>query len=311
MKIIFAGTPEFAVPTLQALLHSRHQILAVYTQPDRPAGRGQKMTASPVKQAAFAANIPVFQPVTLRDPAEQQHLQTMHPDVMVVVAYGLILPEPVLTAPRDGCINVHASLLPRWRGAAPIQRAILAGDSQTGVTIMQMDRGLDTGAMLAQVSCPITAEDTSGALHERLAVLGAQALLDTVEKLEQGLLRPQPQDNALACYAPKIDKAEARIDWSAGAIAIHQKIRAFNPWPVAFTTCNEETVRIWQAMPVDTQTDLPPGTIIRADKNGIAVATGDGVLQILVLQIPGGRPVQAVDFLNAKKNLLQPGQALF
>jgi len=303
MKIIFAGTPEFAVPTLTALLHSKHQVIAVYTQPDRAAGRGQKLTASAVKRAAENAGLPIFQPPTLRDEQEQQRLRELQADIMVVVAYGLLLPQAVLDAPRFGCLNVHASLLPRWRGAAPIQRAILAGDTETGVTIMQMEQGLDTGAMLLQTHCPIEAEDTSATLHEKLATLGAAALLDTVTMLEHGHLHPIPQDNALACYAKKIEKAEAKIDWHESAITIDRKIRAFNPWPTAFTAWNEQMLKVWQAKALSEKSTQPAGAIVKIDKSGIDVASGDGILRILRLQLPGGKPISVVDFLNAKPKL--------
>ena len=232
MKVIFAGTPEFSVKTLEALIHSSHSVVAVYTQPDRPAGRGRQLTKSPVKQLAEFNHIPVLQPTTLRDPVEQQKLMDFKADVMVVVAYGLILPKPVLSAPRLGCINIHASLLPRFRGAAPIQRAILAGDTETGITIMQMDEGLDTGAMLKKIYCPIEKTDTSATLHEKLAKLGADALIETLENLTT--ITPEPQDESKATYAHKISKEEAEIDWHTSAKELSQKIRAFDPWPVAF-----------------------------------------------------------------------------
>lgn len=236
LKIIFAGTPAFAVPTLQALVNSSHDVVAVYTQPDRPAGRGRHLTASPVKAFALEHNIPVEQPPTLTKPEPQQGLEFYNADVMVVAAYGLLLPEAVLHAPRFGCINVHASLLPRWRGAAPIHRAILAGDTCTGITIMQMEKGLDTGPMLCQASCPIERHDTSANLHDRLATLGADALLMTLTQLEAGALNPQLQNNSHATYAKKITKAEAGLDWQQTALALERQIHAFNPWPVATTS---------------------------------------------------------------------------
>jgi methionyl-tRNA formyltransferase len=295
VRIIFAGTPDFAVPCLQALLDSSHTVVAVYTQPDRPAGRGRKLTASPVKCVALSQHIPVYQPLSLRDAQAQETLRTLNADLMVVVAYGLILPLAVLTAPRLGCINVHASLLPRWRGAAPIQRAILAGDTETGITIMQMDEGLDTGDMLYNVICPIEPTDTAQKLHDRLAPLGANALISCIDHLPIAGI-PQNPDNA-----NKLTKTEAEIDWSLSAIEIDRAIRAFNPWPVAYTTLNNQTLRIWSAAVGTTQlSPLPtPGTIMAANKSGINVATSSGILQLLSLQLPGGKILNASEFLNA------------
>jgi methionyl-tRNA formyltransferase len=309
LKIIFAGTPEFAATHLQTLLQSSHQIVAVYTQPDRPAGRGQKLLQSAVKQLALQHALPIYQPATLRDPIEQEKLKNLHADVMVVVAYGLLLPEPILNAPRYGCINVHASLLPRWRGAAPIQRAIIAGDAETGITIMQMDKGLDTGSMLHQVSCAITAEDTAETLHNKLAVLGASALLETLNELEQGKLSPIAQDNTLACYAAKIEKSEAKLNWQLSANELARDVRAFNPWPIAFTQIDMNiALRIWHARVLSESTKSEPGTIVRINKEGIAVATADGILLLEKIQLPGGRPISGTDFLNAKRDCLQVGQ---
>lgn len=307
LKIIFAGTPEFAVPTLQALVAAQYEIIGVYTQPDRPAGRGQKLTASPVKQFALQHHLPVFQPKTLRDTAEQQRLQSLQADVMIVVAYGLILPQIVLEIPRYGCINVHASLLPRWRGAAPIQRAILAGDKKTGITIMQMNAGLDTGDILKQVACEIKSEDISADLHERLAKLGAQALLDTLKELQTGKLQPKFQDETQANYAQKIEKAEAKIDWNLSAIELDRKVRAFNPWPIAFTELNGEIIRLWKTQPLPQKPSAKPGTIVQANKDGIDVATSDGTLRILELQLSGGKRMSVASFLNARKDLLKQG----
>jgi len=299
LKILFAGTPAFAASSLQALLDSEHQVLAVYTQPDRPAGRGRKLTASPVKALALAHDLPVLQPLSLRDAAAQQTLANFQADVLVVVAYGLILPEPVLAAPRLGCVNVHASLLPRWRGAAPIQRAILAGDEQTGVTIMQMDAGLDTGDMLHKVSCPIDVSDTAETLHDKLAMLGADALRDTLVMLAEGSLQPEKQNDAASNYAAKLQKAEAEIDWTQSAQLLSRSVRAFNPWPVAFTRFDDKNLRIWFAQAVDETTQQLPGTVLSESRAGIDVATGDGLLRIQQLQLPGGKALDAGQFLNA------------
>ena len=244
LKIVFAGTPDFSVPALDALLTSGHDVIAVYTQPDRPAGRGRKLTASPVKARALEHGIPVHQPLSLKRPEEQERLAALAPDVMVVVAYGLLLPPAVLAIPRLGCVNIHASLLPRWRGAAPIQRAILAGDAETGVTLMQMEKGLDTGPMLATVRCPIGPDDTAETLHDRLAALGAGALVPTLERLDRGEITAEPQDDTQACYAAKLDKAEAVLDWRRPAVELERQVRAFNPWPVAQTGFQERVLRV-------------------------------------------------------------------
>jgi len=310
MKIIFAGTPEFSVSTLQALINSKHEIVAVYTQPDRPAGRGQKLTASPVKQLALQNNLIVCQPTSLRDPAEQKKLADWHADIMIVIAYGLILPKNVLETPRLGCVNVHASLLPHWRGAAPIQRAILAGDTETGITIMQMDEGLDTGAMLYRVSCPILPTDTSQILHDRLTTLGADALLNTLTDIEAGSTNPIAQDNAASSYAKKIDKHEAEINWQQTADEIDRTVRAFNPWPVAHTMINNISLRIFQAQPLTEKSNQKPGTILKADKQGIDIATGNGVLRLLQIQLPGARCLSVADVLHSKADLFAPGTIL-
>ncbi len=291
-----------------SLLNSRHTIKAVYTQPDRPAGRGQKLMASPVKELALQHQLPVYQPVTLRDANEQQKLAALEADIMVVVAYGLLLPLPVLTAPKLGCLNIHASLLPRWRGAAPIQRAILAGDTTTGVTIMQMNEGLDTGDMLYKVECSITAEDTSLTLQQKLAQLGADALLKTLDQLPA--IQPEVQNNSLANYAHKITKEEAKLDWTLPAIELDRKIRAFLPWPVAFTQCGDHLLRIFAAEVVDKEVSKAAGTIVAVSANGIDIATGQGILRIKSLQFPGGRQLPVADVLNARQNEFAPGKTL-
>ena len=307
LNIIFAGTPEFAAQTLRALLQSGHNIKAVYTQPDRPAGRGRKLTPSPVKQLALEHHLPVHQPLTLRDANEQKILADLSADLMVVVAYGLILPLPVLQAPRFGCLNVHASLLPRWRGAAPIQRAILAGDEITGVTIMQMDEGLDTGDMLFKSECPILSTDTSAILHDRLAEIGAEALIKTLENISE--LKPEKQNSALATYAHKISKEESIIDWTLTADEIERKIRAFNPWPVTTLRCQDEVVRVWQARVIQSNHHKKPGTILAISAQGIDVAAGTDVLQLQKIQFSGGRVLSVSDVLNAKHHFVV-GQVL-
>lgn len=302
MRVAFAGTPEFALPALHALAQSHHQIVGVLTQPDRPKGRGRQLTASPVKQAAEKLGLPVAQPVTLRNAAGRAELEQWQPEVLVVVAYGLILPPEVLSLPRLGCVNIHASLLPRWRGAAPIQRALLAGDATTGVTIMQMDAGLDTGPILLQREVPIGPEDTSGTLHDRLASLGATALLEALEGLQRGTLQARPQPSEGATYAAKIDKAEARIDWNAGADEIGRKVRAFNPWPVAETLLDGEQLRIFRARVVEetSPASAPPGTIIARQDDALVVQCGRGTLAILEVQRPGRKIVTARELAQAR-----------
>ncbi|WP_333610162.1 methionyl-tRNA formyltransferase [Pantoea piersonii] len=309
LKIIFAGTPDFAARHLDALLASEHQVVGVFTQPDRPAGRGNKLTPSPVKTLAQTHAIPVFQPKSLRPAENQQLVADLQADVMVVVAYGLILPQAVLAMPRLGCINVHGSLLPRWRGAAPIQRSLWAGDSETGVTIMQMDVGLDTGDMLYKLSCPITAQDTSATLYDKLAQLGPQGLLETLAQLAEGRAQPEKQDDAQANYAEKLSKEEARLDWQLSAAQLERCIRAFNPWPVSYFLIEDQPVKVWQA------TVLPhvakqPGEIVAADKQGIQVATAEGVLNLQLLQPAGKKAMSAQDLLNSRREWFTPGRIL-
>lgn len=309
LKIIFAGTPDFAARHLDALLASEHQVVAVFTQPDRPAGRGNKLTPSPVKVLAQSNDIPVFQPKSLRPEESQQLVANLQADIMVVVAYGLILPKAVLDMPRLGCINVHGSLLPRWRGAAPIQRALWAGDNETGVTIMQMDVGLDTGDMLYKLACPVTAEDTSATLYNKLAQLGPQGLLDTLSQLADGRAHPEKQDEALANYAEKLSKEEARLNWQLPAMQLERCIRAFNPWPMSFFNIDDQPIKVWQAS-VLPHAYKQPGEIIQADKQGIQIATAEGVLNLLQLQPAGKKPMSAQDLLNSRREWFEPGTIL-
>ncbi|WP_130832182.1 methionyl-tRNA formyltransferase [[Erwinia] mediterraneensis] len=309
LKIIFAGTPDFAARHLDALFASDHQVVAVFTQPDRPAGRGNKLTASPVKVLAQAHNIPVFQPGSLRPEENQRLIADLQADVMVVVAYGLILPAAVLAMPRLGCINVHGSLLPRWRGAAPIQRALWAGDSETGVTIMQMDVGLDTGDMLYKLACPITAEDTSASLYAKLAELGPQGMLTTLQQLASGQAQAVKQDETQVTYAEKLSKEEARLDWTLSAGQLERCIRAFNPWPVSYFLIEDQPVKVWQAS-VLPHHDAQPGEILRADKQGIQVATHEGVLNLELVQPAGKKAMAVQDLLNSRREWFAPGTIL-
>ncbi|MCS4278216.1 methionyl-tRNA formyltransferase [Stenotrophomonas rhizophila] len=303
MKIVFAGTPAFAVSSLRAAAR-HHEVVAVYTQPDRPAGRGRGLAPSPVKLDAIARGIPVFQPESLKTPEAQQQLRDLQPDLMVVVAYGLILPKAVLTIPTHGCWNVHASLLPRWRGAAPIQRAIQAGDTETGVCLMQMEAGLDTGPVLLKQHIAIGANDTGGQLHDRLAALGEQVLSDGLGLLRAGI-KPiaQPQPEAGVTYAHKLDKAEARLDWSGDAQALARTVRAFNPWPIAEATLAGERVRIHGAIALEDNQGKAPGTLLAASREGIDIACGQGALRLRVLQREGGKAITAADYLNARRDL--------
>jgi methionyl-tRNA formyltransferase len=301
MRLVFAGTPEFSVPSLHACLVSGAEVVAVYTQPDRPAGRGRKLSASPVKQAALDAGIVVEQPETLRDKDARAHLAAYAPDLMIVVAYGLILPKSVLAIPRLGCWNVHASLLPRWRGAAPIQRAILAGDTETGVDLMQMEAGLDTGPVLLEARTPIRADDTGGSLHDRLAALGASTLADGLARLLRGEGLPAtPQRDDGVAYAHKLDKAEARLDWHEPALQLGRKVRAFDPWPVAEAIVDGERLRIWSAEAIAGDA-AEPGRIVATARDTIDIATGDGLLRVREVQREGGRRMAVRDWLNARR----------
>ena len=306
MRIVFAGTPDFAVPCLRAAA-ARNEVVAVYTQPDRPAGRGRGLTPSPVKREAIARGIPVLQPENFKAQVSRDALAALQPDVMVVVAYGLILPQSVLDIPAHGCWNVHASLLPRWRGAAPIQRAIQAGDTETGVCLMQMERGLDTGPVLLSQSLPIGEGDTGGQLHDRLSELGAQVLSDGLGLLRAGIVpvaRAQPAEGVT--YAHKLDKTEARLDWTQPAQALARTVRAFNPWPMAEAQLAGERVRIHGAVPLALEHRAAPGTVLLAGREGIDVACGEGALRIRVLQREGGRAITAADYLNARRELVTP-----
>ena len=310
LRIIFAGTPDFAARHLDALLSSEHQIVGVFTQPDRPAGRGKKLMPSPVKVLAEEKGIPVFQPVSLRPQENQQLVADLQADAMVVVAYGLILPKAVLEMPRLGCLNVHGSLLPRWRGAAPIQRSLWAGDTETGVTIMQMDVGLDTGDMLYKLSCPITAEDTSATLYDKLAQLGPQGLLATLTQIATGTATPEIQDETQVTYAEKLSKEEALLDWSLPAEQLERCIRAFNPWPMSYFVIEDQPVKVWKASVINSQAKAEPGTIIEANKQGIQVATAEGILNLESLQPAGKKAMNAQDLLNSRREWFTPGNRL-
>lgn len=301
-RIVYAGTPDFAVPALRALIEGQggdYEIVAVYTQPDRPAGRGRKLQPSPVKSCANEFGIPVYQPLSLKDPAAKAELVSLQPDLMVVAAYGLLLPADVLIIPALGCVNLHASLLPRWRGAAPIQRAIEAGDAETGITLMQMDVGLDTGAMLAKVHTPIGEADSGQSLHDRLAKLGAELLMRHLPALLAGELEGEAQDDSLAIYAAKLSKAEARIDWAKPARELARQVKAMNPWPVMQAARGDSVLRIWWAEALESEPGGEPGRVIACGREGLDVATGAGVLRVTRLQLPGGKPLDIQAFANA------------
>jgi len=317
LRIVFAGTPEFAAEHLKALLNSPYEIVAVYTQPDRPAGRGQKLMPSPVKQLALENNIQVLQPPTLRNADAQAELAALKPDLLVVVAYGLILPQVVLDIPRLGCINSHASLLPRWRGAAPIQRAVEHGDAESGVTVMRMEAGLDTGPMLLKVVTPISAEDTGGSLHDRLAAMGPRAVVQAIAGLAAGTLEGEVQNDELATYAHKLNKDEARIDWSRPAVELERLVRAFNPWPITHSTLNGEALKVLAARvfdEVDSESvflPIPaPGEILSASKDGLVVACGEQALCLTRLQLPGGKALNFSDLFNSRREKFAIGTVL-
>lgn len=310
MRLVFAGTPDFAATALKSLLLTKHEVVGAYSQPDRPSGRGRKLIPSPVKQVALEACIPVFQPQSLKTPEAQEELRALNADVMIVAAYGLILPQAVLDIPRYGCLNIHASLLPRWRGAAPIQRAIAAGDRETGITIMQMDAGLDTGDMLLKTATPIEESDTGGSLHDRLAAMGGQAIVDALTAMETGTLTAEPQNNEKACYAHKLTKEEGHIDWTEDASSIHRTIRAFNPWPGTYTDADDLRVRIHAAEVIDITSDRHPGTVVERSRDGIDIACGLDVLRVTRLQLAGSRPQSVNDLINGGKDILLPGQEL-
>jgi len=310
LNIIFAGTPEFAAKHLEQLIAEGYNIIACYTQPDRPAGRGKKLQPSAVKQVALEHGIPVCQPASLKADDALSELAQWNADLMIVVAYGLLLPKAALDTPKHGCINVHGSILPKWRGAAPIQRAVLEGDVETGVTIMQMDVGLDTGDMLFVETCEISETDTSGSVYEKLQEIGPGALLKTVDDIATGSINPIKQDDALATYAHKLTKQEAAIDWTDSSVNIERKIRGYQPWPVAYTEFSGNTVKVWQASVSETPTGRPAGEIISSDKSGIQIATGEGSITITSLQPQGKKAMSAADFINGRADWVAPGSQL-
>jgi len=302
LKIIFAGTPEFAANHLQALVDAQFDVVAVYSQPDRPAGRGKKLTASAVKQVALENDIAVYQPENFKQAESVEQLASLNADLMIVVAYGLILPTNVLNTPRLGCLNVHGSLLPRWRGAAPFQRAIWAGDKETGVTIMQMDEGLDTGDMLKKVSCPIDSDETSASLYAKVAKQAPAVLIETVNQLQAGQLVAEKQDQSLATYAQKLSKAEAAINWHDSAEFIDRCVRAFNPWPISYFEWAGQVIKVHKATLIDSNT-AAAGSILQVDKKGIQVATGQGVINLEVIQLAGKKAMPVQDVLNSRRDL--------
>ncbi|MCG8613167.1 MAG: methionyl-tRNA formyltransferase [Pseudomonadales bacterium] len=311
LRIIFAGTPDFAASSLKALLANHYNVIAVYTQPDRPAGRGRKLLPSPVKAVALEADIPVYQPLNFKAEESLTELQSLQADLMIVAAYGLLLPLSVLNAPRLGCVNIHASLLPRWRGAAPIQRAIEAGDKESGITIMQMDEGLDTGDKLLEHRCHIDPQETGGTLHDKLAVIGAEAILDYLRQQALDALEAEPQDDSQACYAHKLSKQEGQIDWNQPADVLDRKIRALTPWPGAFTVENNERVKVLEAH-VDARQipEAAPGTIIGRDRTGIVVQCGDKALVLTRIQLPGNKAISTNDLINGGKQVLMTDTVL-
>ena len=303
LNIIFAGTPDFAANHLQALIDADFNVVAVYSQPDRPAGRGKKLTASAVKEVALANDIAVYQPENFKQAESVEELATLNADLMIVVAYGLILPNSVLTTPRLGCLNVHGSLLPRWRGAAPFQRAIWAGDKETGVTIMQMDEGLDTGDMLKKVTCTIDANETSASLYAKVAEQAPSVLIETINQLQAGELTAEKQDESLATYAKKLSKTEALIDWKDDAEFIDRCIRAFNPWPISYFEWAGQVIKVHQAKIIATTSSELAGTIINVDKQGIQVATGKGIINLEIIQLAGKKAMPVQDVLNSRREL--------
>ncbi len=311
LNIIFAGTPEFAVPALEKLLHSEHKILAVLTQPDRPAGRGQHVQASPVKVLAEKNNIPIFQPATLKDNAIQEEIKKLNPDIIIVVAFGMLLPEAVLGIPRLGCINIHPSLLPKWRGAAPIQRSIEAGDIETGVTIMQLDKGMDTGDILLQEKMALNNTENSFEAHNLLSQLGATLLLKTLDLFENKKIKLIKQNNQAATHAKKIEKSEAIINWKKSALEINNKIRAFNPWPICTANFQNQLIKIFEAAALNQKTNALPGTLISVSKNSFCIATGDGILEIKSVQLPNKKRISAADFIHGHKDTLVVGKIIF
>lgn len=309
MRIVFAGTPEFGIPSLKALAQV-HEIVGIYTQPDRPAGRGRKIQASCIKEWGIQNHIPIYQPLNFKDPTAVSELDKLKPDVMVVIAYGLILPHSILNLPKFGCVNVHASLLPRWRGASPIQHAILYGDKESGVSIMQMDKGMDTGPVYTEVKCPIHPADTANDLHDRLATMSVEPLLHTLNGLSAGTIKAKPQEDALATYAPKINKQDALIKWDKPANEINQQIRAFNPWPVAYTSNYHSLLKVYEAEIVERSTIKKPGIILAIDKNGLLISTGENDLLVKKIQFPGGKVLTVQQWLNANNKELQIGDIL-